>query len=54
MTRVRYRCPECGVICPGPEYVCRGSWWVYDPQRPGAVDPPHQPVLVVKDKQVSD
>jgi hypothetical protein len=60
VTRARYRCPECRVIFPGPEYVCRGSWWIYDPghaatpEDPTPRDPPHDPVLVVRDTQVGD
>jgi rubredoxin len=50
MPRLRYRCPVCRVIYPSADYVCRGGWPIYDPARPQAVDPPHEPVEVQIDR----
>jgi rubredoxin len=49
MARTRYRCPICRVIFPAAGYKCRGSWPIYDPDRPNAVDEPHDEVEVELD-----
>ncbi len=47
--RPRYRCPVCRVIAWSAETRCAGGWPVYDPARPGAYDPEHEPTQVELD-----
>jgi hypothetical protein len=49
--RGRYRCPTCRTIFYSAKAWCVGGWPLYDPQRPGAFIPEHDPALVVPDAQ---